>query len=104
MPPRVTFIRLAALLGVTFAAYAASTLVASDGATRAARSPAASVTRAGMPSPNVRPTAAASRSGATPTLLPIPGQPTVEPPLRGAAGTPCEVEIFHDVVAMGFGT
>lgn len=39
-----------------------------------------------------------------PTLLPFAGQPTVEPPLRGAAGTPCVVDIYDDVMAGGFGT
>jgi hypothetical protein len=44
---------------------------------------------------------------ATVALLPIAGQPTVEPRLRGAAGTPCVVEIFNDRMEFpgsGFGT
>lgn len=42
-------------------------------------------------------------SALAPTLLPVAGQPTVEPPLRGAVGTPCVVDIYDDAMAGGFG-
>src|SRR5690349_6305452 len=105
MPPRVTVVRLAALLGVSFAAFAASLIVPHDtGTARLAAMPAVRPTGAPGAAMRSGSTAVASRRGTSPTMLPFSDQPTVEPPLPRTTLKPCEVEIIDDSMTMGFGS
>lgn len=103
MPPRVTFVRLAALLGVPLAALAASFVVphGTSGTPTVRPRHDAQAHDIAMRSGT---TAVAMRGGISPTMLPFSDQPTVEPPLPKTTLKPCEVEILDDTMTMGFGS
>lgn len=91
----------AALLGVPAAALALAWSAAPRGDTPAP--PPLAAGNADHPTGSRAAAAARAPATATAALLPISGQPTVEPRLPPASGTPCIVEI-DDALDNGFGT